>query len=228
MVGLVRIFFPSEVVVSQKTSPDCPREIERRWRIPKLPERVVPLPSVAIVQGYAECPREELFVRERLGSEPFEIVIHTPPTEQSIGLEWSSFVPEAIFLHLSEPKNQGKVRIRQIDGTVSILTVKADGTIERPEWEKPVPRQVARHLFTRSDQRLVFKNRTHLPTGERVLEFDVFHQKLSGLLIVECEFPSTELACAFTLPDWIEGAIEVTEDKRFSNKNLATYGLPTL
>ena len=212
--------------MSRHDQTDCPQEIERRWRIPALPPRVTPLPSTTIVQGYAECPRNELFVRERVGIEPFEIVIRSPAEELSVGIEWSSFVPEAIFLHLSEPKNQGKVRIRQIDGQIWILTVKADGTLKRPEWEKPVPERIARHLFVRSENRLIFKNRTPFPLAERQLEFDVFHQKLSGLHIVECEFPTIELARAFVLPDWIEGAIEVTEDKRFSNKNLASYGLP--
>lgn len=213
--------------MSVTSSSECHREIERRWRITRLPEHVVPLPKHFIMQGYAECPPEELFVRECSGSDPFEIIIRVPRSERADSLEWSSFVPETIFQHLSEPENRGKVRIRQVDGKIWTLTVKGTGSIDRAEWESTVPERVARHLVLRAGTRLVFKNRTPVLFGERTLEFDDFHRRLFGLKIVECEFPNIDLANEFQLPPWIKGAVEVTEDKRFSNKNLATYGMPT-
>lgn len=54
-----------------------------------------------------------------------------------------------------------------------------------------------------------------------VLEIDSYLDTLDGLYILECEFKSIEAADAFELPPWASGAMEVTYDPRYKNKNLA-------
>jgi adenylate cyclase len=61
--------------------------------------------------------------------------------------------------------------------------------------------------------------------GGLVIELDVYHGALEGLLTAEIEFGSAAQAAAFRPPDWLDG--EVTDDPRYKNKALATDGLPS-
>jgi adenylate cyclase len=44
------------------------------------------------------------------------------------------------------------------------------------------------------------------------------------LLLVEVEFSSIDASRQFTPPDWF--GVEVTEDQRYKNKQLAVFGIP--
>lgn len=57
-----------------------------------------------------------------------------------------------------------------------------------------------------------------------VLEIDIYEDQLSGLIILEVEFPSIEESEAFVPPN-VE-LKEVTKDKRYSNRMLAEFGIP--
>ena len=59
---------------------------------------------------------------------------------------------------------------------------------------------------------------------QRVIEVDVFHGPLNGLITAEVEFRSRESAADFTPPPWLH--TEVTADPRYKNRCLATDGLP--
>jgi CYTH domain-containing protein len=58
------------------------------------------------------------------------------------------------------------------------------------------------------------------------LELDRYHGDHDGLITMEPEFTSEEQMNAFVLPDWAQGAVEVTHDSRYKNRNLALHGLP--
>ena len=55
-------------------------------------------------------------------------------------------------------------------------------------------------------------------------ELDVYHGELTGLVTVEVEFSSLEEAESFSPPAWF--GEDITEDKRYKNKNLARNGRP--
>ena len=55
---------------------------------------------------------------------------------------------------------------------------------------------------------------------------DIFAEKLEGLVLLEVEFPNEEEALAFELPKNSFKIVEVTEDERYKNHNLALYGNP--
>ena len=57
-----------------------------------------------------------------------------------------------------------------------------------------------------------------------MIELDVYDGALTGLLTAEVEFASLEASVAFRPPPWLNR--EITEDKRYKNKNLAVKGMP--
>jgi len=71
---------------------------------------------------------------------------------------------------------------------------------------------------------VVEKTRYLIPYGIHIIELDIFHGELDGLILAEVEFTSDEQAKNFILPDWF--AQDVTKDKRYANKNLCRKGLP--
>ena len=66
----------------------------------------------------------------------------------------------------------------------------------------------------------VTKVRYRIPHGEQTIELDIFTKPaLWGLVIAEVELRSPEEKVS--LPSWIHESVEVTEDARFQNVNLA-------
>jgi len=90
----------------------------------------------------------------------------------------------------------------------------------RLEFEFDVTRPIAEYLHRRS-RATVHKTRHLLSAAAGEWEVDVYHGDLQGLITAEFECPeSTDL----TIPAWI--SIEVTGDTRYSNRRLATRGVP--
>ncbi len=116
-----------------------------------------------------------------------------------------------------------EVRLRQ-KGDKYFQTVKADGGLVRPEMEIEITRDQFNGLWSTTEGRRVEKVRYEIAHGDAKIEFDVYSGKLAGLLIAEVEFPSIEASRSFAPPSWF--GKEVTEDKRYKNKNLALEGLP--
>ena len=79
-------------------------------------------------------------------------------------------------------------------------------------------------LWPMTEGRRVEKIRYDITHEDHVIELDVYSGALSGLLTAEVEFPSLEASAAFHPPPWL--GQEITEDKRYKNKNLALDGLP--
>lgn len=66
----------------------------------------------------------------------------------------------------------------------------------------------------------ITKVRYRIPHGEQVIELDIFTKpELRGLVIAEVELRSPEEKVS--LPSWVHESVEVTEDARFQNVNLA-------
>lgn len=74
--------------------------------------------------------------------------------------------------------------------------------------------------------RYLYKRRHHLRSpSDVVLAIDEFEGDLSGLMLLEAEFGSTEALAGFQPPSYAAG--EVTRDGRFTGGHLAVHGLPT-
>lgn len=116
-----------------------------------------------------------------------------------------------------------EVRIRQ-KGDRYFQTIKTQGGLVRSEFEIELSQAQYARLWPATEGRRIEKTRYKLGHGDATVEIDVYKGELSGLLIAEVEFPSTEASTLFAPPPWF--GPEVTEDQGYKNKNLATKGLP--
>ena len=108
------------------------------------------------------------------------------------------------------------------------LTVKGKGLLAREEINLPLSSEAFDNLIKKTDNAIIEKTRYLIPytyysdvqLSERhvTIELDVFHGKLSGLIMAEVEFDSTEDAREFVAPSWF--IKEVTLDSRYQNANL--------
>ena len=109
-------------------------------------------------------------------------------------------------------------------GVGPVGTLGAGRGLERMELEVELSREQFDALWPATEGRRVVKDRYEVEHGGFVIEVDVYHNALSGLLTAEVEFDSREASEAFDPPDWV-GA-EVTDDDRYKNQNLAVRGVP--
>ena len=117
-------------------------------------------------------------------------------------------------------RNAHEVRVRNIDNKKFFLTEKYGEGIKREEFEKEIDRKEYQELIKLAGDRVIQKSRTLIPIQEgKVAEVDLYFGKNKGLATVEVEFESLAEAETFVPPDWF--GEEVTNDERFSNKNLS-------
>jgi CYTH domain-containing protein/CHAD domain-containing protein len=117
-----------------------------------------------------------------------------------------------------------EVRLRRA-GDELFLTVKGGHGEVREEVEVPIDPPAFKSLWALTAGRRVRKVRHYVPVGEELrAEIDVYEGELDGLRTAEVEFDSRAEADRFTPPPWF-GA-ELTGDRRYANRSLATDGLP--
>ncbi|KUJ80034.1 CYTH domain-containing protein [Ruegeria profundi] len=126
--------------------------------------------------------------------------------------------------YLTAPDDSTELRLRQKNDKF-FLTLKGGGTMVRVEREAEISSEQFETFWPETAGRRVEKERYtgQLPDG-RVYELDVFLGDLAPLRLVEVEFQTEAEASAYTPPDWF-GA-DVTADKRYKNKTMATSGVP--
>jgi len=113
------------------------------------------------------------------------------------------------------------VRVRKA-GARFILTVKGRGSLDRVEVEKDLTEEEYSVLFTLCDRGLA-KRRYRVGRWE----VDIFKGSLAGLVLAEVELSEVrETLPPFPFSD-VE-FIEVTQDPRFTNSNLAWGTIPSL
>ena len=135
---------------------------------------------------------------------------------------------EQAYLDFGEDSGREKrIRLMRSRAIVHYLyTEKSDGTLSREENEFEIGQKEFNKLSGEAISKFVKKARYYIPLSDGTLisELDVYHGELAGLVTVEVEFPSLDASNGFTPPDWF--GEEITEDKRYKNKNLAKNGTP--
>jgi CYTH domain-containing protein len=116
-----------------------------------------------------------------------------------------------------------ELRFRQKDNRF-YQTIKQGSGLVRRECEIEITREQFESLWPLTAEQRIQKVRYNLPAGDLVFEIDLFKTPLTGLQMVEVEFETVELSSAFNPPQWFGN--EVTDDRRYKNKQLATHGLP--
>ncbi len=155
---------------------EASKEIERKFLVKKLPDKLEQYPSEDIVQGY-----------------------------------------------LAITEDGTEVRLRQ-KGKKYFQTVKSGSGKTRFESEIEITEIQFNSLWEATQNKRVEKTRYNIAHENGVIELDVYHGDLDGLLSAEMEFASEEASDKFSPPEWL--ADEVTEDKRYKNQNLALHGIP--
>jgi CYTH domain-containing protein len=110
------------------------------------------------------------------------------------------------------------IRLRIADNQ-AFMTIKGRITgksIERSEWEFPIPLSDAEEMMSLSIPGRIVKTRYLILSGEHTFEVDVFHEKNEGLVIAEIELHSEDEV--FDKPDWLGD--EVTGIPGYYNANL--------
>ena len=116
-----------------------------------------------------------------------------------------------------------EVRVRLIGEDRAYITVKSDGGITREEYEYTIPVDHARSMLNLTPWSPIRKTRYSLPLDGHVWEIDRYDGENEGLWSAEAELSSEDEALA--LPEWL--GEEVTEQRRFKNKNLAQQPFST-
>lgn len=119
-----------------------------------------------------------------------------------------------------------EVRVRQ-KGQKFFVTRKSGEGLVRREDESMVSMEVFDILWPATLGKRVEKAR-YLLTGPDgfVWEVDEYHGDLAGLFTAEVELPDESTKAAIPSAIKIVFVADVTEDKRYKNKNLAVHGLP--
>lgn len=111
------------------------------------------------------------------------------------------------------------VRVR-IKGVQGYLTIKGKGNesgMSRFEWEVEIPVDEARLLLNLCESGVISKIRYEVKFGNHIFEVDEFFGENQGLVLAEIELQSEEEA--FEKPDWI--GEEVTNNEKYYNSYLS-------
>ena len=140
-------------------------------------------------------------------------------------------VPLTMRFAAREPIRQGyvaldgdtEVRVR-ITPKRAVLTIKAGRGAVRTEEEVVLDKRQADALWELTEGRRVQKTRRRVRVGDAVVEVDEYGGALDGLVVAEVEFADEAASRDFEPPSWF--VREVTDDRRYSNRSLASDGIP--
>ena len=179
------------------------QEIERKWRVRRLPEDYHRYPSKLLEQAYL-CQNPTLRIRK-------ESSIFGGEEEGSISgeKEGSSISDKNDQVGLSEERTQEEY----------IFCYKGKGRLSREEYNLPLTEEAYETLIGKTEGRVIRKFRYAIPHGAYTVELDIFQGELEGLCYAEVEFSSEEEALSFQPLDWFSE--ELTGERGYSNAELS-------
>jgi CYTH domain-containing protein len=125
--------------------------------------------------------------------------------------------------YLAAGPEGAEVRIRRRGGELTLTIKSLDRGAARLEEELAIDEPRFERLWPLTQGRRLQKERhVFALAGELRAEVDVYHGSLSGLRVVEVEFPSEQASAGFCAPAWF--GREVTGDERYRNRALALAG----
>ena len=146
--------------------------------------------------------------------------VQTPPATPDPGIR----IEQGYLIAAWDSPREVEVRVRRLAGQRAVLTVKkALGGAERVEVEIGLSQDEFTQLWALTAGRRLVKCRHRIALGDDLTaEYDEYEGNLSGVRVVEVEFPTPEQARTFTPPDWF-GA-DVSGDPAYQNSVLASRG----
>jgi CYTH domain-containing protein len=106
---------------------------------------------------------------------------------------------------------EARIRAR---GEKYFLTLKGDGTLSRDEKEAEIPKEEFEFCWPYTYGKRIEKTRIEVPWEGLTAEIDMYLDR--QLMIAEVECPDLETALRLKPLGW-----DITEDKKYKNKNLA-------
>lgn len=134
---------------------------------------------------------------------------------------WRQQVTRAVAMRQAYLSEAGRASVRvRVEGEQANLNIKSSTlSIERQEFEFPIPMGEALALFPLCLDHPVEKTRHYVPDGEFTWEIDAFEGANAGLVVAEIELASADQK--HPTPPWL--GEEVSLDKRYYNVYLAKH-----
>ena len=188
------------------------QEIERKWRVRRLPEDYHRYPSKLLEQAYL-CQNPTLRIRKESN-----IFGGEEEGSNSGEKEGSSISDKNEQVGLSD-KNEKDGISEGKEQEEYIFCYKGRGRLSREEYNLPLTKEAYETLVRKTEGRVIRKRRYAIPYGSYTVELDIFQGELEGLCYAEVEFPSEEEALSFQPLDWFSE--ELTGEKGYSNAELS-------
>ena len=188
------------------------QEIERKWRVRRLPEDYHRYPSKLLEQAYL-CQNPTLRIRKESS-----IFGGEEEGSNSGEKEGSSISDKNEQVDLSD-KNEKDGISEGKEQEEYIFCYKGRGRLSREEYNLPLTKEAYETLVRKTEGRVIRKRRYAIPYGSYTVELDIFQGELEGLCYAEVEFPSEEEALSFQPLDWFSE--ELTGEKGYSNAELS-------
>ena len=135
-------------------------------------------------------------------------------TYEAIEMEQGYLITDGCTLRIRRAGEECYLTLKQKSGN----TLSGGIAIENEEYETEIPRQAYEAMKQLVIGGFVTKTRTRIPYLNHVIEVDVFHGALEGLVFAEIEYLDREDALTLPLPSWFSK--DVSSDKRFRNTKL--------
>lgn len=130
-----------------------------------------------------------------------------------------------------KPDIECRIRAKIIDGKSTYFYTEKTATSvegERGEHEEIIDEARYNELFStylHLSCQTIRKRRYKIPFVDKLMELDVYQEELEGLVVCEVECQSIDELRALVLPAMFEYE-DVTSDPRYSNRQLAEFGIP--
>lgn len=173
-------------------------EIEKKFLLRRIPENLEQYEKRVIEQGYL-CTNPVVRIRRSNDEYILTYKSHAGVDDLQEGVEPGGAARGEVGMY---GQVHSEVRVNQ-------------------EVEAPLNQTAYEHLRQKIDGNPVRKRRYLIPLEDgNTGELDVFEGVLSGLTLIEVEFPDVESAGRFVPPDWF--GQNVSDDYRYSNSFLST------
>jgi CYTH domain-containing protein len=137
---------------------------------------------------------------------------------------------KTVYLYTGDPELRLREVINLTDGasvkSTYSMAAKFGGGMTRYEVLNEIPKELFESRFESGEFPVINKLRFKKRARGLVWEVDNFAATLrfNGLYVAEVELKSRNQKVA--IPSWLKVEKEVTDDPRYSNKNLAVHGIP--
>jgi adenylate cyclase len=135
---------------------------------------------------------------------------------------WREYVSHSVIYKQGYLSSQAtsSIRVRISDKQAWLNIKSATIGTQRSEYEYEIPLSDAHEILDSLCLKPVIEKTRHFVKHENHLwEIDEFDGENAGLIVAEIELET--LGEAFAKPDWV--GVEVTQDARYYNNNLAKY-----